>query len=398
MQAATTPPQVERPRELRRALDPQGVPRRWPVRDWGKVLADLAERRRRRDGEDGEWPEALEAAIEGLLRATLRFARPGGAPVFGPDGPAPGVADALRFWADRLSDPALPAVLARWSPRPGDEPGAPALPAFACDDRPLAMLRADWSPRGDWLAIDHRDPTSCRVELAGQGRPWLGPSWSLGPELDPQGPTRPSLWHTDSRADVAEWTFRAPAGRVTRTAVLLRGRQLALLADQVDGAVAAPTARLALAPGVEAAPSPDNRAIALTAGRGRSARVYPLGLPWPASPTDRGSFGVEDGALVLRQSSPEKRRWLPWLVSWAAGRNRRPTRWRALTVAERSRPCPPDVAFAARIAWGDGESLVVYRSLARPAPRSFLGHQTGARFLVGLFTWAGDVHPLLTIS
>ncbi|HWE40180.1 MAG TPA: hypothetical protein VG406_26750 [Isosphaeraceae bacterium] len=389
-------PTVEHPLDLRRDLDAQGVPRRWPVGEWGRALAVLAERRR--DGRDGEWPDELEAAIEGLLRATLRFARPGGAPVFAPEGARPEVAAALRFWADRLSDPALSAVLARWSPGKKGVHGAPSLPAFACDDRPLAMLRADWSPRGDWLAIDHREPASCLVELAGLGQPWLGPSWSLGPELDPKGPPRPALWRTDSRADLAEWSFRTPIGRVTRTAVLLRGRRLALLADQVDGNLDEPTARLALAAGVAAVPALDNRALILSAGRGRSARVYPLGLPWPGSTTDRGRIGVEGGELVLRQKAQGRRCWLPWLVSWGADRNRRTTRWRTLTVAERSKACPPDVAFAARIAWGDGESLVVYRSLARPALRSFLGHQTGARFLVGLFTWAGDVHPLLTVE
>ena len=50
------------------------------------------------------------------------------------------------------------------------------------------------------------------------------------------------------------------------------------------------------------------------------------------------------------------------------------------------------------MAWGTTESLIIYRSLARPALRAFLGHQTEARFLVGLFTREGDVHPLLTVE
>ena len=79
-------------------------------------------------------------------------------------------------------------------------------------------------------------------------------------------------------------------------------------------------------------------------------------------------------------------------------RDRRKLTWTTLTVAERSRPCAPGVAFAARVAWGRGEQLVIYRSLARPALRSFLGHQTTARFLIGEFTRGGEVVPLLKID
>jgi hypothetical protein len=86
------------------------------------------------------------------------------------------------------------------------------------------------------------------------------------------------------------------------------------------------------------------------------------------------------------------------LVSWDAARNRRALHWRALTVAEKSRACPPGVAFGARVSWGRGETLLVYRSLGPPALRSVLGHQTRARFLVGLFTPDGDVEPLVKVD
>ena len=58
---------------------------------------------------------------------------------------------------------------------PRTEP--PPLPAHACPDRPLAMLRPDWSRRGDYLAIDQRDRRAdCLVELVGLGQRWLGPA------------------------------------------------------------------------------------------------------------------------------------------------------------------------------------------------------------------------------
>ena len=65
----------------------------------------------------------------------------------------------------------------------------------------------------------------------------------------------------------------------------------------------------------------------------------------------------------------------------------------------RSKTCPPSVAFGARLAWGPGEDgLLIYRSLAKPALRAVLGHQTRARFLVGRFTPDGDVVPLLSLD
>src|SRR5262249_1203804 len=57
--------------------------------------------------------EEVEARVEGLLRAALRFARPDGSAAFGPAGAAGGRAALIRFWAGRLADPG-PATVARW--------------------------------------------------------------------------------------------------------------------------------------------------------------------------------------------------------------------------------------------------------------------------------------------
>lgn len=387
-------------RWLGRVLDPEGVPRRLPVSTWGPCLAVLAEGfRARQDG----WPATATARIEGFFRTALHFRRPDGTAIFGP---AAAADDArwLRFWAERLPDPGFRAVVRRWFPASRDarrEPGIPPLPAFGSRYRPLAMLRPDWTARGDLLAVDHGDRTGpCLLELVGRGRCWLGPSWMEGPAEGPRSASRPTYWSSGALADVAEWSFRTATARIVRTAVLLRGRQLALLADQWEGAGAAATLRLAPGPGVEARLQSDSRALALTpaAGRRGSARVIPLALPALPFPTERGSLAVVGREIVLQRLQPGRRCWLPLLVSWRADRDRRPTFWRTLTVSERSRACPPEVAFAARVDWGAGEGLLFYRSLARPARRAVLGFQTKARFFIGLFTGAGTVLPLLTIE
>ena len=388
-------------RWLTRQLDGDGVPRTCPVGEWWPILAGLAEARRARSG---GWPEVLDALVERLLVATIRFARPDGRPVFGPTAveDAPGPAPVFRDWARWLDEPGIATVLRWWFPARGGRPeySSPPLPADARPDRPLAMLRASWTKQGELLGIDHRAPgASSLVELYALGRSWLGPSWALDAEgAAGVSRARPTCWLSTSSADLAEWTFRSGGARVVRTALMLRGRRVALLADQVDGPAPAATQRIGLAEGVTPAPVAESRAVALTSNRGRSTvRAFPIGLPRLPYPTDRGSFRAEAGSLLLSQRSEGKRLWLPLLISWEPARNRMATHWRLLTVSEKSRVCPPEVAFAARITWGRDETLVIYRSLGRPAPRNFLGHQTSARFLVGLFSRdSGKVEPLLT--
>ena len=110
------------------------------------------------------------------------------------------------------------------------------------------------------------------------------------------------------------------------------------------------------------------------------------------------SFRPRVMQLVLNQTAIGRRAWLPLLVSWDSLRNRKDVHWRVLTVSERSRIVGPDRAFAARVSWGRHETYVIYRSLGPPATRAFLGHQTRARFLVGLFTPDGTVEPILEVN
>jgi hypothetical protein len=85
-------------------------------------------------------------------------------------------------------------------------------------------------------------------------------------------------------------------------------------------------------------------------------------------------------------------------VSWDSRRHRKDLHWRVLSVSEKSRNVAADRAFAARVSWGQDETFVIYYSLASPAPRAFLGHQTSARFLVGRFTKDGVVEPILKVD
>ena len=180
-------------------------------------------------------------------------------------------ANAVRERLSRLGD-AFPGsdaarVLGWWYPSRRVEPIPPPLPAWSSPDRTLGVLRADWTSRGDLVAFDHREaggPTL--LEVFGAGQTWLAGSWKP-PGAGEGGKTtagKPLNWTTSSGADLAEWTFRAGSLRVTRTAVMLRGRKVAILADLVEG-IKPPTTletRWGLPPERIAEPIAESRGVA----------------------------------------------------------------------------------------------------------------------------------------
>ena len=390
-------------RWLRGELDADGVPIGLAIPDWHRCLAILAAGRR----QAGDWPSECNAAIAGLVLATLRFARPDGSPAMhavgaGPNPPSWAPAD----WATWYRGTGIARVLRWWFAPTRTDTMAPPLPAWSARDRVLATLRPDWRPDGDFLAVDHRDAQSpCRFELRGAGRTWLGPEWreELTGAGGPISRPRPARWVSRSSADLVEWTYRVDGLRMTRSALLLRGRHLALLSILAEGPEAAwgaePTMRLAMPPDVEAGPIEQSRALVLAEpGHRGAAQAIPLALPCLPYPTERGSFRATEHELVLRQKPDGRRCWLPVLVSWDNDRHRKPLSWRILTVSEKSRVVPSDRAFAARVSWGRNETYVVYRSLGPPASRAFLGYQTGARFLLGEFDTDGNLKPVFTVE
>jgi hypothetical protein len=389
-------------RWLTRELDAEGGPIRLKIAELHACIEILAGSRR--NGES--WPKEVDPRVAGLILTALRFARPDGGPSMSFDDLT---ADPSRTWksadwAGWYRGTGIGRILGWWFDPKTKEQAPPPLPAWSAPDRVLAILRADWQATGDFLAVDHRDARShCRFELFGGGRPWLGPGWS-GP--DAGGPTsgpKPRSWITGSVADFAEWSYRAGRTRVTRSALLLRGRSMAMLSVLVEGTEASSgsgwTMRLSLPPTISATPLEGSRALVLAEPKRRgSAQVLPIGLPSLPYTTDRGRFHCDDRDLALTQAPGGRRCWLPLLVSWDSTRHRKPVNWRILTVSERSRAVSADRAFAARVSWGRDETYVIYRSLGPPAPRAFLGFQTRARFLVAQFTPDGSVKPILAID
>ena len=346
----------------------------------------------------GHVPEGLATR---WLQAVLRFSRPDGSPVFGPRGRAVDRLKALETWANRLGDPSLASVVARWLPGRASSkvpPSSPPQPSDSRPDRTLAILRDDWALRGDLVAVDHREAGDrTLLEVASRGQTWLGPTWTSAISDRKIGPSLTTHWTSGSLAVGSEWSYKV-GGRP--------GHSCGYVAPRAFGGDPRPAGRWPR-PNRRGPPGPPrgdrgvasppvSRALQLSSGRGKpAARLIPLGLPAHDRPSDRGSIAIEGREVVVRQATEGRRGWLPILIAW----DKFPTTWRPSTVAYRSKACRSDVAVAARVAWGpQDEGLLLYRSLGPPELRCFLGHQTRSRFLIGAFTRSGDVRPILKID
>jgi hypothetical protein len=274
---------------------------------------------------------------------------------------------------------------------------------WASSKRVLAGLNDDGTTMRDLLVVDHHAAADfCRFELFGGGRSWLGPAWMVNGETGAAHRPSPRIWISTVTADLAEWSHSAGDDRVTRSILLLRGLRLALLSIVVErkSPAADPLAfRITRAPGLAVEPVEACRALLLSQPPQRgAAQVVPIGLPCPAYSTDQGRFAADGGDLVLSHALAGRRTWLPLLVSWDVSRHRRRLHWRVLTVSERSRIVGADRAIAVRVSWGRRETYVIYRSLASPAPRVFLGHRSQNRLLVGRFTEKGIIEPIFEVE
>jgi len=380
-----------------REFDDEGVPRRLPVGSWISCLGQLAHLR---VALGASWTDDLDAFVERFFILVLRFMRPDGSMVFSEPGCEEGRGELMSRWAEVLSQPGFQTVLNWWFPRKPVDYASPPLPAWSGARAAMASLRADWLKTGSFISVDHRQPSlTSNVEWIGQGKTWLGPTWTFEATAGKVSQPRPITAITNSAGDYLEWSFRAPGLTLARTALILRGRRLALLADQVEGGSGMGETRIALPGNVEVLPAVENRSVSLSQGpRIAPARVIPLAIPKAIESEQTGTLSGEGSELVLRQPIKGRRTWFPLLLSWEPARNRKTLNWQKLTVTEQSRICAEQTAVAFRVGWGRDESLVVYRSLERPATRSFLGYRTDARFLVGLFSRAGNVEPLLKIK
>uniref|UniRef100_A0A7C4LL45 Heparinase n=1 Tax=Schlesneria paludicola TaxID=360056 RepID=A0A7C4LL45_9PLAN len=368
--------------------------RRWRAFLW-------TEDEQRRLSAIAEWAVAL-------CRGDGRFALTNGLPV----APLPVLRKAAELfgWSPRNSSLAALRLLERQvggtnvptRPRAG---GIRVMPSGQSDWARLAVLRTNWSPAADGVALAHHERLP-RVEITAAGTVILQGTWELSLRVN-DAPVELAdewscvCWESDPDGDYAELQMLGPEGmRVERLVFLSRQDRLLLLADAVSHApqgVWQVTARLPLAPGVAAEPETASRSLRLRAGRVRG-RVFPLALPQSRVVSTPHRCAIEDGQLVLHQMAQGTGLLAPLVFVWDERHQRPAAEWRTLTVTENCRIVKGDVAAGYRLRLGDDQWLF-YRSLKRARmARAVLGHHTPHETVVARFTPQGDAEPLLMIE
>jgi hypothetical protein len=250
---------------------------------------------------------------------------------------------------------------------------------------------------------------SCRVELScGKDVLWSG-QWAFDVRIDgvPAVPTSQwdeLCWVSDSDADYLELEIELSGGvRVQRHFMLARDDRFLLIGDAVLGTRPAAMqyrGSLPLCSGVTfRETSPAHQGVLM--GRKPRAMVLPLALQ------EQSGDQCSGGGLEIRQSANAQALYAPLFLDLDRPRFKGATNGRAsgrgihfsrrLTVAESWTVQPADVAVGYRVAIGKKQWLI-YRSLARPASRSVLGHNLKTEMLVARFDRKGEVETLIEIE
>jgi hypothetical protein len=378
-------------RWLTRQLTPEGVPVSLDLEVWENQIDCVVSA-----NQVHKLPRSIQARLEAWFWRLLHFTRTDGSLLFGPKGRSVARIARIQGMAESAIDPAFSRVFDNWFPQKTTKRRSTVAPPSASRSDPskvFAALRSSWDKESEIIAVDQRVTTRPpRIELFANEQSWIRGNWIAGGDLK-VGPAKTNRWQTGAYADYLEWSFKAGPTKITRTAVVLHFRGVALLAQQEEGPATSGLA-LPIAETTAATLDATQRYVALTSGRSK-ARLIPLNLPALPYATDKGTLTIDDHHARLTNGQPGRRRWLPMLATWG----KPPTIWRSCTVTENMKICDPDVAFGVRVGWGlKDDGLLIYRSLTKPALRCVLGYQTRARFLIGRFTPDGNVVPLLTVD
>jgi hypothetical protein len=380
---------------LPRLLDRSGVPLRLKRSYWNVLLKTLREVEK---SSPNESVRAIRKTIDSFELVVRAFERPDGTAIWSE------VDQSAAIRSKRRRVTVADEVDGRI-----DSDASSTLESKTADAVPLGVFRS--ASDQAWLAVDDRNPVdSFQIEFGLKRRVFLGPGefreslnqsdWNPNPRI-----LVPTIhWVQGPNAHLFEWTWRSNGNNVTRTAALLGNEGVAILAEEVDDRGQGAVMRVEIPEGIEAVSIPESSSIRLIAKRGASVVVVPLAIsPFPGT-SDQGSLGVEEyygkRYIVLAQPSvPGARRlWLPLAIVWRPIPSRTILRRKKLTVSEKSAVCRPGVAFAARLPWGVGDSLLIYRSLAKKSLRAVLGHYVKSSFVLAKFNADGDIDPIVAID
>lgn len=286
------------------------------------------------------------------------------------------------------------------------------MPSNQSDWARFAMLRSDWSPQADCLAISHHQAEPM-LDVSAFGKPILHGPWGWELQIGDAGIAPAdewscSCWFSDPDADYLELQMTGPGAlRVERQILLSRKDHFLLLADCVRGGRSVSDAanedrihlrtRLPLAAGVIAETDKATREVRLKSGK-QAVRVFPLGLADDRIQSTPHRCEVDEHEIVLHQIGQGNGLYAPLIFDWHPARSRQPALWRTLTVAEGGKVLGRDLAAGHRLQIGKYQ-LLVYRSLAQhKTARTVLGHHTWHESVIARFDSDGDVEAIMNVD
>jgi len=358
----------------------------------------------------GCWSNPAQYQYEWFVRHALRMTRCDGSQVLGSGSAAAWCTElfeaALGQGGDHDDHGIAALVLPRAAKKQGKHASLSSLPEAPTESQwaQTAVLQTDWAPKSPRVAVVYNDHR-VRIELNNDGHVLWSGDWRYdihfdGRPLEPAGAWDQVCWVSDDDVDYLELEIDLAGGhRLQRHILLAREDRFLMLGDSLllgqPGRIAY-RGSLPLGHGVAFDAAEETHEGLLVAGR-HLVPVLPLALPEWRTGRPIGSLAADGGVLELNQSTEGSAMFAPLFLDLRQNRITRPTTWRQLTIAQDREIVPADIAAGFRVAIGKKQWLI-YRSLARRANRTLLGHNLSTEMLAGRFTRKGEVEPLLEIE
>ena len=337
-----------------------------------------------------------------LCRQVLRWSRPNGTQIFGPQLEASYFDELMKTALKITKDDSDLAAhkLLRGKRKTLDE-DAPAASEHS-EWSEAATLRTSWLPNASRLAVSFMERTldaelsvGRQVVFSGSCMPEIMVD---GIELTPQTDWEEVCWESDDDMDFIELDCKlSDEWRIQRQFLLARKDSFALVSDALLGTQTGSIRYrmpLPMADGV-ALEGQGETSEAILIGEKRLGTVIPASLSeWcSANSTDR----LRGEPARLEISRRASALYAPLFIDLDSSRPSKALTWRTLTVAESLHRCSADVAVAYRIQIGK-KQWVIYRSLAKTGNRTFLGVNTVSEFIVARFNPNGEIEPIIDVS
>ncbi|HMO14478.1 MAG TPA: hypothetical protein PKD64_16875 [Pirellulaceae bacterium] len=254
----------------------------------------------------------------------------------------------------------------------------------------IALLKENWDPNARTLAVKFGDQ-SLFVSLSRHRQ--LLTSHDIPSIIVDGEPAVPTSWDVvcefvDDDTSFLELQMQMQTSVTLQRHFLLSHKdKFAVIADAItlpDPKRIEYATRFCVSEHFEAIEELENSEIYVRDGTKIHALLLPLALPeWRGQ--REGSFCVSENRVIeLRMSALGTALFSPIWIDLDSDRCLRPRTWRQLTVGEGLNAVSRDVASAFRVQAGTSQWLL-YRSLAKPANRSFLGEHHGNELFYGRF-------------